>query len=430
MKSEIISIGSELTTGQNIDTHSQWLSKHLGEIGIPVAFHTTVSDDLADNISVFRAAVDRADLVVATGGLGPTLDDLTREVLAKTAGVDLYEDSESLKFIEELFRRRNRTMPERNRIQAQFPKGSEPLANPIGTAPGIWMPIAKSSFDATKHSMPETIVVAMPGVPSEMYRMFYEQVVPRLQKLGQGSGVLLERKINTFGEGESALEQRLVDITKRGRVPEVGITASDAIISLRIIARGKTREEAEAQIAPTEQLIRERLGSLVYGTGSDNLQDIVMQLLKEKKKTIATAECVTSGLIAHRLGQISGSRNWFRGAIVANNRDWKIRELGVPEELIAEVGEVDGRVAEAMAISCRQRFQTDLAISTIGLADPAAINENHPVGTVYCAIAHPQGVYSTHFCWLGNQQEIQSRCAHLALNLARLYLQEMIPQII
>src|SRR5205807_5614152 len=187
MKAEIISIGSELTSGQNLDTNSQWLSRRLAEVGIPVGWHTTIADDLEDNVAAFRIATQRARLVLATGGLGPTQDDLTREVLARVAGVDLVFHEESFQQIQEMFARRGRTLPERNRVQALFPAGAEPIPNANGTAPGIWMRLGTST------------VAAMPGVPSEMFAMFETQVRPRVLAQGLSAGVLVHRKINAFG---------------------------------------------------------------------------------------------------------------------------------------------------------------------------------------------------------------------------------------
>lgn len=410
MKCEIISIGSELTSGQNLDTNSQWLSRHLAEMGIAVGWHTTVADDLEANIQAFRIASRRAGLVLATGGLGPTQDDLTREVLARVAGVELFEDADSLRHIEEMFRRRNRTMPERNRVQAQFPTGSEAIFNARGTAPGIWM------------RMGECQIAAMPGVPSEMYGMFESQIKPRLAALGLGGGVLVQRKINTFGLGESAIEEKLLDLTKRGHVPEVGITVSDAVVSLRILARAPSLAEAQAQIAPVERTVRERLGSLVFGLDEEELQGTVAELLATKRQSLATAEGVTAGLVAERLGSVPGISAWFRGGIVAYDNRLKVELLAVPQSLIETYGAVSAEVAEAMAVGCRTRLGTDLAVSTVGVAGPHDLNADCPVGLVFVGLAWSGGATSTRFSWTGSRDEVRRRTAKLALNRVRLHL--------
>jgi len=411
MKAEIISIGSELTSGQNLDTNSQWLSRRLAEIGIAVGWHTTVADDLEANVAAFRVAADRAGLVLTSGGLGPTQDDLTREALARTAGVELVFSEAMFAEIKAMFARRVRIFPERNRVQAYFPAGAEPIPNANGTAPGIWMLLGACH------------VAAMPGVPPEMHAMYETQVKPRLLALGLGGGVLVHRKINCFGAGESAVEEKLLDLTRRDHVPEVGITVSDATISLRILASAPDPAAAQSLIAPVERTIRERLGDLVYGVEDEELQDVVLRLLDQRRLTLATAEGVTAGLVAERLCRLPGASRWFRGGVVAYDNRLMVALLGVPQSLLDEHGAVSAPAAEAMAVGCRIRLGTDLAVSTVGLAGPGGATPEKPIGLVHVGLAWEGGVVSRHWNWGGARTEVQSRTAKLALNQVRLHLQ-------
>jgi nicotinamide-nucleotide amidase len=413
MDAEIIAVGSELVSGQRLDTNSQWLSQRLGEIGIPVHFHTTLGDDLERGLAALRVAVRRSRLVLITGGLGPTQDDLTREALAALAGVPLVEDAGCLAAIEALFARRCRPMPPRNRVQALVPQGAEPLPNRVGTAPGLWMSHAGAEL------------VALPGVPSEMKVMYDEQVLPRLRQRGAGGRVLVHRTINLFGRGESEIEAQALDLTARGRRPEVGITAHDATISFRVSCDGATEEEALRAIEPTLALIRQRFGDLIVGEGEGHdVPEALAELLLAQGRTIALAESCTGGLIAARLTAIAGISASFLGGVVAYANEAKTALLGVPGELLARHGAVSAEVAEAMAAGARRRVGADLGLSVTGIAGPGGGTPEKPVGLVYLGLATAEGVRSRRLD-LGPEQPrdvIRSRAAKHAMNWARLTL--------
>ncbi len=412
LKAEIISIGSELVSGQNLDTNSRWLSGELGSLGIATAFHTTIGDDMDDNVAAFRIAAGRADLVLTTGGLGPTQDDLTRDALALAAGVGLREDPDSLAAIAALFARRNRPMSDRNRLQASLPEGAEALPNPVGTAPGIWMTIGRAAFGA------------MPGVPSEMRRMFQEQVIPRLRQRHWVERAIVHRKIALFGKGESDIEAEALDLTARGRSPEVGITASDATIRFRIRGEGLTPEAAWAQTEETAALIRARFGPLIVGEDSADVADALVEQLKRTGATLATAESCTGGLVAHLITAIPSVSAHYLGGVVSYANEAKTAMLGVPPELIREHGAVSAEVAAAMAQGARERFDSDLAISTAGVAGPGGGTAEKPVGLVSLGLA-TRDTLMTRRIDVGPEQPrdiIQRRSSKQALNWARLAL--------
>jgi nicotinamide-nucleotide amidase len=290
MFAEILAIGSELTCGARLDTNSQWLSRELEALGWTVVRHTTLADTLPDLVAELRAAASRSQILLITGGLGPTLDDLTREALAEAFQQPLIRDAESVRRIQSLFAARGRTMPERNVCQADRPELSEAIPNDCGTAPGILMQIRQP------HSDQHCLIAAMPGVPAEMKPMFLQSIRPRLPS----SGLQLCRKvIRTFGYGESEAERLLRDLTARGRNPEVGITASEAVISLWISARSPSLESAQQLCQETEDAIRERLGRAVYGEGDVELHEVVTGLLQLQKARVALVEgSTTGGLLA------------------------------------------------------------------------------------------------------------------------------------
>lgn len=289
MKAEIIAIGSELTCGARLDTNSQWLSRELEALGWTVQRHTTVADDRAAMVRIYREAAQRSRVVLVTGGLGPTLDDITRETLAEAFHQQLVQDDNALAFIEQMFRSRGRVMPERNKVQALRPEYAVTIHNAHGTAPGILLNLDE----------PACVVAAMPGVPAEMKRMFHEQIVCRLPR----SDVYVRRSvIRTFGFGESDVEQRLGDLTARGRNPEVGITASQAVISLSITARAGSEAECDLLTNEVREEIKARLGNAVFGEGEIELHQVVAEQLGQMDVRIAILEGIsTGGLISHML---------------------------------------------------------------------------------------------------------------------------------
>ena len=412
MKAEIIAIGSELVGGQRVDTNSAWISSRLGELGIPVRFHTSISDDLAENVSVLRIALDRAELVVTTGGLGPTQDDLTRETVAAVAGVKLVEDEASLRHIKAMFLKRRREMAERNKVQALFPAGSEPLPNRVGTAPGIGMDLGRAW------------VACLPGVPSEMKVMFDEQVAPRLRARGLAGRSIVHRSIHLFGLGESEVEARAMDLTARGRTPEVGITASDATITLRVSAEGADEAEALDRAEPTLAAIRGRFGEVIVGENGEGVADALVKELAAAGATIAVAESCTGGLVAAGITAIPGVSARFLGGVVAYANAAKTAMIDVPAALIEAHGAVSGEVAEAMAAGVRDRFGSSLGLSITGVAGPGGGTPGKPVGLVYLGLADESGVWHRRLD-LGPEQPrevIRGRSAKHAMNWARLHL--------
>lgn len=414
MKAEIIAIGSELVSGQSLDTNSQWLSRGLAARGIPVHFHTTLGDDLEENVAALRIALGRAGLVVLSGGLGPTQDDLTREAVALVADVPLVEDADALAAIAAMFERRQRTMAERNRVQALVPRGAEVLANRVGTAPGLWMRIG------------ESVVACLPGVPYEMRIMFDEQVVPRLGTLGPAGRVIVHHKINLFGKGESDIETEALDLTARGRLPEVGITVHEATISFRIRSEGATEDEARQAMEPTLALIRARFGRLIVGEATDDVAEAVVAQLVRTGATLATAESCTGGLIAHLITSQAGVSPYYPGGVVSYANEAKADLLGVPRSLLVSHGAVSPEVAEAMAAGVRQRLGAEIGLSVTGVAGPTGGTPEKPVGLVYLGLADGRQVESRRLD-IGSDQPrdvIQRRSAKHALNWVRLRLLE------
>lgn len=289
MIAEVIAIGDELTSGARLDTNSRWIAAELGLLGVGVGFHTTVPDTLEAGIEAFRLAAARVPLVIVTGGLGPTADDLTRDVLAAAAGVPLDVEPAAIAAIEARFARRGMPMPDSNRRQAEFPRGSRMIPNPTGTAPGIDVELPRPGGTCR--------VFALPGVPAEMKRMWAETVAPAIQGMLPERAVIAQRRIKCFGAGESAVEAMLPDLVRRGRDPLVGITAHEATITLRVVARGRDEAEAVARMQPTLDTIHRCLGLIAYGHDDDEIEDATLAAVTAAGGSLAVTEVGTAGRV-------------------------------------------------------------------------------------------------------------------------------------
>jgi nicotinamide-nucleotide amidase len=406
MHAEVLAIGDEITGGQLLDTNSQWLSQRLEELGIRVLYHTTVGDQLEPCVAIFRQAIERADVIVATGGLGPTADDLTREAIAAATGRQLLLDAAALEHIRGLFARRKRPMPQQNEVQALFPAGCRVVHNPHGTAPGIDIDVARPDKTPCRF-------FALPGVPAEMKEMWFGSVAEALRAGGAGQQIICRRNLKCFGAGESQIESMLPDMIRRGRTPSVGINASNATIILRIAAQGVSPEACAAAIEPTAATIRQCLGTLVFGEGDDELQDVVVRLLRQRKQTLATVEIGTAGLVAQCLGGVAAGSAAYLGGIVASSdvalaRLFEIKNAG-PETSVQE-----------LAAACREHFAADyaLAVGPFPEFDPDA-TEPPPV---LFALAAADGTGIKKLPFAGHPAVLKSLCAKYALNMARLSL--------
>ena len=329
MLAEIIAIGDELTSGQRLDTNSQWLSRELGLLGIPVGFHTTACDTLAAGVHAFRIAARRAQVVIATGGLGPTADDLTRDVLSELTGQRLVLSQQALEVIASRFSSRHAVMPESNRRQALCPEDGSLIENPDGTAPGIKMVLPASDGWGDGDG---SVIYALPGVPAEMRRMWEETVSAELKQVAGKNRVLRHRRLKCFGAGESAIEEMLPGLIERGRDPTVGITAHEATITLRISAWADNDDSCRKKITTTEDIIRKTLGHLVYGEEDEEVEDAAAKALLATSARLATVEAGTAGRVAALFAQAAHRQNatsqqFFCGGLVLPGLPGETSEL-------------------------------------------------------------------------------------------------------
>ena len=384
---ELINTGSELMLGRVLNTHQQWLCRQLADLGYIVTRQVAVPDTGKDIEQAVREALARADLVIATGGLGPTSDDLTRDLVAQLLGKVLREDTVVLAHISHIFERLKRPMPERTRVQALVPEGATVLHNPHGTAPGLAMEVRPNPFRAG--GQPSWLIM-LPGPPRELRPMFTESVVPLLQRALPLAGSFVCRTLRTTGIGESVVEEKiggpLQHWVEAGL--DLGYCARPGQVDVRLAARG---DDAERQVSGAEAVVRGLLSSHIYGAEDEELETVIVRMLTERKATLALAESCTGGCIANRITNVPGASVVLLAGLVTYSNAAKQKFLGVRAETLDQHGAVSKPVAREMAEGARQQTQADYALSVTGIAGPSGGAPGKPVGTVFIGLASPTG---------------------------------------
>jgi competence/damage-inducible protein CinA-like protein len=407
MRAEIISCGTELLLGHITDTNATYLAQSLASLGIDLYFVSQVGDNRGRIVETLRRAWERSDLVVMTGGLGPTEDDLARESISAVLGETMRVDPVLEAELRGYFATRNTVMPERNVKQATLIPSARALPNPRGTAPGWWV-------EKDGH-----IIVAMPGVPREMYRMWEEEVIPRLGPYT--GGLIFTRLLRVWGLGESAVEERLDSVIHSDN-PTVATYAKSDAIDVRITAKAETREKAQQQVSEMETRVREILRHHIFGIDKDTLQSVIGRYLTERGQTLAVMESLTGGLLSSRITDAPGSFNYFVGGLVTYSSELKA-QMGVPREILDQYGAISEETARAMAHVVRERLGVDYGLGITGVAGPEK-QEDKPAGTVHIAIEGPEGVVTGMGPgWRASRDDNKRLAVLAALNLLRLHLE-------
>ncbi|NNF00395.1 MAG: competence/damage-inducible protein A [Pyrinomonadaceae bacterium] len=403
---EIVAIGSELLTPDKTDTNSLWLTAALNEIGIEVKLKTTVGDDELRLEETIRDALSRSDIVITTGGLGPTEDDITRKVSAKALDRELVFKEELLEELRERFRAYGYEMPETNRSQAYVISGATILPNPNGSAVGMLVETDKK------------LLIVLPGPPREMKPMFRDHILPKLNETAPE--IYVKRKtLKVSGMGESALDELIAPIYTAYKNPQTATLFNKTAIDIQLTAQGKTEEDADSLNQELAQKISEKLGVAVFSTIGEKMEEVVGKLLTQTGKTLSVAESCTGGLIGERLTNVSGSSKYFFEGAITYSNEAKTRALGVPKDLIDKHGAVSAEVAESMAVGMRERAKTDYAISVTGVAGPTGGTEEKPVGTVFVGYAVNSETRSLRLNLPGDRNLIRWRSSQAALDYLR-----------
>ena len=403
---EVVAVGTELLLGQTVNTNASYLGERLAELGLDAHYQVVVGDNHRRMVATIRTAIDRADAVIITGGLGPTQDDITREAICEATGREMLFSKEHAAELRSFWEKLGREFPESNLCQAEYPDGAKQLVNRRGTAPGLFL----------DHN--RILIFALPGVPAELYQMLEEHVVPRL-RLGTGVGeVLVSRVLRTWGHGESAVADILDDLYHASANPSMAFLASAGEVKVRLSAKAGSGREARALIDPVEREVRQRLGAAVFATDDQSLEQILLDELRAREWTIGTAESVTSGMVAARLSLLPGSSEVFRGSVIPYATDLKHSMLGVSQAVIEEHGVVSFETASAMADGAARVLGVDVAAALSGVAGPATLE--HPPGTVVVAVHTPMRTQARLLRMPGDRERVRAYTTTTALQLTRL----------
>lgn len=414
---EIINTGSELLLGRVLNTHQLWLCRQLTDAGFLVTRQVTVADTGPAIAEAVREALGRADVVITTGGLGPTSDDLTRDHVAQLLGCHLQENAEVLAHIAAFFARRQRVQPPTTRVQALVPEGAVVLMNQFGTAPGLWLEVSAGQF--RKESA--AVLVMLPGPPRELQPMFRDQVLPRLRRRFPAQEDYAVVTLRSTGLGESRVEEiitpPLQPLLQQGL--ELGFCARPAEVDVRLSARGP---QAAAQVGRGRQIVEQLIGHAIFGEGDERLEDVAARWLLQKQARLALAESCTGGFVAHRLTTIPGISQVLWGGVVAYANEAKTALLEIPPELLAAHGAVSGPVAQAMAQGILRRANADVALAITGIAGPGGGTPDKPVGTVFLALAWREGIHVQPHLNAMDRETFKYVTSQQALDLLRRWL--------
>ena len=405
---EIISIGDELLYGQTLDTNAHWISHKLDEYNIKVFQRTTIGDDADQILNAFATAAERVDIVLITGGLGPTKDDLTKPLLAKYFGVGMVHHEEVLRDITLLFAKASREVTALNAQQADLPANCEKITNPVGTAPGMWF------YENN------TVFVAMPGVPYEMKSIMTQGILPKLHEMFS-KGVLHHHIIKTIGITESSLSDLIEDWeVNLPKHIKLAYLPTKGQVKLRMTGSGDDLNTLKQEIDTLQMAIMPKIAKYVYGFGADSLEGVIGKLLNKNNLTLATAESCTGGYLAHMITSVPGSSRYFKGSVIAYSNEVKIAQLGVSTEDLKQQGAVSEEVAKAMAKGVRKELNADIAIAITGIAGPDGGTVEKPVGTVWIAYSDKHKTLAKKFNFSRDRTFIVHWSALAALNMIRL----------